>query len=106
MWQNWRGRHKTFLEIYKGPTQESVGIPPLKHWGSLYTDAKSKADILLGEFKSVFSREDTSSIPWLGPSKSFKGTIPPLLIQNPGVQKLLSKLNPSKSSGPNGIATG
>ena len=98
------GDTKPFWKFIKAQRQESVGIPPLKHRGSLYTDAKSKAAILLGEFKSVFSREDTSSIPWLGPNRSVKGTIPPLLIQSPGVQKLLSKLNPSKSSGPDGIA--
>ena len=35
---------------------------------SLFTDAKSKAAVLPGKFKSVFNREDISFAPWLGPS--------------------------------------
>ena len=33
-----------------------------------------------------------------------KNNIPPLHVRNAGVEKLLSKLNPSKSSGPDGIS--
>ena len=72
--------------------------------GSLFTDAMSKAAIILGEFKSVFCREDTSCIPWIGPSRVVKNNIPPLNVRNAFVERLLSKLNPSKSSGPDGIS--
>ena len=52
----------------------------------------------------MFGREDTSLIPWLGPSRVVKNNIPPLHVRNAGVEKLLSKLNPSKSSVPDGIS--
>ena len=58
------------------------------------------ARILLDEFKSVFTIEDKTFIPWLGPSAP---TIPPLHIQTAGVLKLLRQLKPHKAAGPDRI---
>ena len=50
------GDSKPFWKFIKAQCQEPTGIPHLKYPGSLFTDAKSKAAILQGEFKSVFGR--------------------------------------------------
>ena len=43
-------------------------MAPLKSKATLDTDPHDKAEILLNEFSSVFTIEDVTSIPWLGPA--------------------------------------
>jgi len=92
---------RPFWKYVKSQRQDNFGIPPLKRDGVLHTDSQTKADIMLDEFKSVFTREDTSHLPQLG------GTAYPsisgLTIHEAGVAKLLSQLDPNKASGPDGI---
>ena len=52
-----------FLQFVKAQRQDNFGIPPLKHHGMLHTDSKTEAQIMLDEFTSVFTCEDTFSIP-------------------------------------------
>ena len=80
--------------------QEGIGIPPRRVGSTLYSAVSDKAHILISEFQSVFTREDTSFIPWLGPSKTRIGKV---TAQEAGVRKLLSQLKPHKASGPNKI---
>ena len=55
-----------FWKYVKAQRQDNFGgIPPLKRDG-VHTDSQTKADIMLDEFKSVFTREDTSHLPQLG----------------------------------------
>ena len=64
-----KGNSKPFFKYIKSLKNESIGLAPLKHGPILETSAKEKADIFLKEFSGVFTHEDTSSIPWLGPAK-------------------------------------
>ena len=92
---------KPFWRFIKSQRQDSVGVSALKHEGRLYSDSKTKAELLNSQFKSVFTREDTEHIDKLfGPNYP---TIDPLVINTKGVEKLLSQLNPSKASGPDQI---
>ena len=92
---------KPFWRFIKYQRQDSVGVSALKHEGRLYSDSKTKAELLNSQFKSVFTREDTEHIDKLfGPNYP---TIDPLVINPKGVEKLLSQLNPSKASGPDQI---
>ena len=60
-----------------------------------YLSNKLKAEILLEEFKSVFTHENKSHIPILsGPSYP---TLPDLNFSEEGVLKLLKELNPNKA---------
>ena len=79
---------------------DNIGLPPLKSTNTLVTSALDKATILLNEFSSVFTREDTTFIPWLGPAQ-YK--IVEVVAQEPGVRKLLLRLRPHKASGPDQI---
>jgi hypothetical protein len=54
------------------PTSVSVssGVAPLKKDGKTYADASEKADLLNERFTSVFTKENTSTIPNLSTSKN------------------------------------
>ena len=94
------GNAKPFWRYIKSLRQDSFGIPALRVGAQLFTSAQDKAKVLLDEFKSVFTIEDTSFIPWLGRSTS---KIPDLTVGVSGVRKLLYKLKPHKASGPDGL---
>ena len=70
----------------------------MKHHGVLHTDSKTKAQIMLGEFTSVFTCEDTFSIPRLE-GHSYPD-IDQLQLNQEGVSKLLSLLDANKASVP------
>jgi len=52
----------------KAPRQDNFGIPSLKQDGQLHADSNIKANIILKEFTSVFTKEDTLYIPILDDS--------------------------------------
>ena len=94
------GNTKPFWRYIKSLKQENVSLPPLRQGGKLFSASLDKANILLKEFSSVFTREDTSFIPWLGRAPH---QIDPIYVQAPGVRKLLAELKPGKASGPDRI---
>lgn len=47
---------KPFWKYVKSKRQDNVGVAPLKENGSLCSDSKGKANILIQQFKSVFTR--------------------------------------------------
>ena len=67
------------------------------------TSAKEKAEALSRQYSSVFTMEDTSSLPSKGPSPF--PTMPDITITVAGVEKLLASLNPRKASGPDQVPT-
>ena len=65
--------------------------------------SKDKAQILLEQFKSVFTQQDNiSTLPEV--KKKAKEFIPPLHITTPGTEKLLKNINTSKANGPDNIS--
>ncbi|CAH1259103.1 VWDE [Branchiostoma lanceolatum] len=92
---------KAFWSYVKSLRQDSTGASAIRHQGVLTSDPQEKADALGAQFESVFTREDKSTVPTLG--ESVVPTIPSLNISVEGVAKQLSSLNPSKSTGPDGI---
>ena len=89
---------KRFFSYVKSLKKDSMGVAPLLDEGYLVSDGRGKADILNRQFKSVFTTEDTSSVPTLDNTKY--PDIPPLHITEDGVRKLLEGLNPHKAQGP------
>ena len=96
------GNTKPFYGYIKSLRMDNTGLLALKLAGSLVTSAIDKATVLLEEFGSVFTREDVTHIPWLGPAKH---TIWELTAEVAGVRKLLMKLKPHKASEPDQIST-
>ena len=95
---------KPFWRYVKSKRLDTIGVAPLKSKGNLFSDFKSKATILNDQFKSVFTptQDPDSDIPLLeGPNYP---SIAPLIISSKGVEKLLSKLNVKKASGPDNIS--
>ena len=71
--------------------------------GDLKTDDLSKAEILNKQFASVFTKEDTSSIPSIDIDKPDIKVMEEICVSNSTITKYLKKLNISKSCGPDGI---
>ena len=95
------GNARPFWRYIKSLRQDNFLIPARRVGAHFFTSAQDKAIVLRDEFKSVFTIEDTSFIPWwLGRSTS---KIPDLTVGVSGVRKLLYKLKAHKGSGPDGL---
>ena len=87
---------KAFWSFISKLRQDNQGIA-----GNIISDKKQKAEALGNQFKSVFTHEGNSKLPNLNDSQHEK--IPKLTISLKGVHDQLSKINTSKSHGPDGI---
>ena len=76
-------------------------MAPLKKDGIMITQNEAMADILNRQFASVFSHKGTSALPDMGPSPY--PDMPDITVNNPGIAKPLSGLNPHKACGPDQI---
>ena len=81
--------------------QDNSGVSPFLKQGVLHMDNLSKAKILNDQFRSVFTREDTTNIPH--PHNPAYKEIPDLHISQEGVEKLLRNVKASKASGPDWV---
>ncbi len=73
---------------------------PLQNGVYLNSDSLAKADIFNEQFRSVFTKENSSRPRLHGEPYP---AIPSPMMQVAGVKKLLQQLNVSKSSGPDSI---
>ena len=74
----------------------------MKRKGNLYSESKDKAQILVEQFYSVFTKLGTRTLAKL--PKCLKFDKPSLVITTPGIEKLLKKINVSNSIGPDNIS--
>ena len=93
---------KKFFGFIKSLKKDASGVAPLKRDGVLVSDSKGKANILNQQYASVFTEEDTETVPDLGPSPHQK--MPHPTVTQKGVQKLLASLNPNKAAGPDKLS--
>ena len=77
-------------------------MPPLKKMGQLVNATKEKAQIMVEQFQSVFTRENDDLLP--DTKKGARRAIPPLIITVDYVEKLLCGINISKAQGLDQIA--
>ena len=95
-----RNNNKPFWNYVKSRKKDSTGVSPLKSNGKLHSESKSKANILLNQFKSVFTKPDNTSMPPLEkPTKN----IDQIKICKYGIIKLLKDIKPHKAPGPDAI---
>ena len=92
---------KRFWSYIKSLRKDQTGIAPLRENGQLYSAPKDKANILNNQYKSVFTREDTTNIPT--PSGKPTPDMAEIIVTEEGVRRLLVKTNPHKASGPDQI---
>ena len=82
----------------KSRKQDNITVAPLKEKGKLVSHSKEKAQILIQQLSSVFTRGRVDNMPET--HINLKSTIPSITIKTEGVEKLLRNTNPSKASGP------
>ena len=92
---------KPFWRYIKSRRQENFGIAALKKDGALVRDAKSKAEILNQQFKSVFTQSNPDDRPQLQGEEY--PPIEDLAISEEGVLKLLLDIKVNKASGPDNV---
>jgi len=92
---------KPFWRYVKAKRQDNIGIAPIKKGGKLHSSPQDKANLISDQFQSVFTQEDTSSIP--APDGIPYPAIEDLQITTEGLEKLLNKVNVNKASGPDAI---
>ena len=101
--ESYKGNPKKFWSFIKSAGQEATGVSPLKNEGGfLQSDSHSWANILNRHFESVFTKEDTSTMPDKGPSPYLD--MPNLEANWKGVHKLLKGLKTFTATGPDSIA--
>lgn len=91
---------KPFWNFIKARRKDNTGVAPLKQNGTLINDPKGKAEILLNQFKSVFTRDVTNH------QLNRKANVPlikQITITPSGVEKLLKNLQAHKAHGPDNI---
>ena len=93
---------KPFWEYSKSKRQDNIGTAPLKFNGTLCSDSKSKANILLQQFQSVFTK-DNSLPPSSDESDPTYSPIPDLKIERQFPKQRFQTINISKAVGPDNI---
>ena len=96
--EDFKNTQKKFWKHIKSVKKDRTGTAPLKENGLLYSDPKSKADILNRQYQSVFSREDLNNIP--EPDEPEFPAMSEITATEDGVFKLLTELKENKASGP------
>ena len=90
----------------KSKTSCRSGIPDLdKGDGSKTKTDSEKAEVLNNFFKSVFTTEDSGSIPKMD-DYNFREELKDIDIKEEEIQQILEKLQPRKAPGPDGIPPG
>ena len=92
---------KPFWRYVKSRKRDNIGVSPLFSNGKLESDSKTKADILLNQFSSVFTTDDSTDMPPV--DKRVEESMKNIVIEVKGVEGLLKKINASKASGPDNI---
>ena len=87
-------QHKTVLEICQIKTSR-------KEETNLISDSKGKAELLLNQFKSIFTKPINNDLP--STRIQSKNNIRQIIIDQKGLEKLLTNINLSKASGPDNI---
>ena len=80
---------KPFWRYIKSKRQDNIGTAPLKRKGSLFNDCKDKAQILVEQFRSVFTKMGTCVLPVL--PRIFKHELTELDIKTPGMRNYYKK---------------
>ncbi|XP_052780575.1 uncharacterized protein LOC128217460 [Mya arenaria] len=94
---------KPFWRFIKSKKEDNVGVAPLKDKGHLTSDSKTKAELLVKHFESVFTSEHVEQLPEF-PNR-ISENIEHLVISQEGVRKLLLNLDTIKAGGPDQLPT-
>ena len=96
------GDEKAFWNYTKLNRTDSIGLPSLKVENKVVDSNQDKANILNKHFKSVFTNEDTASIPNTGLSPFPE--IGDIMFTTAGIEKKLRNLKPDEAAGSDHIS--
>ena len=101
-------RNKKFYTFVKHQRSSGCGIPPLKVDGQLVSESKAQAEVFNRQFQSVFSdgreyTEDEFRAKVQMNPVELTSTLSDITISEPGIRKILQKLNPYKACGRDNI---
>lgn len=96
---------KSFWKYVQEQTNMNTGAQVLKNSdGSLSNSDELKANTLNSFFYSVFTREDTASVPNIDACTKSRGAAVVNIVVTPlAVQNIFKRLNTNKAQGPDGI---
>ena len=94
-------KNKRFWGYVKSLRQDSSGFASLKRDGITHSDSQTKANFVNDRFTSVFTPEPEASLPDLGDSHN--PALPTITVTEPGVAKLLCRINVHEATGPDKI---
>ena len=92
---------KKVYSFIKSKKCDASGIAPLQSNGINHSDSVKKSNILNDQFNSVFTIEDTTTLPKMKPANH--SNVRPIVVNRKGVLKLLNDINPYKAAGPDAI---
>ena len=95
------GNPKKLYSFIKSKKCDASGVAPLQSNGINHSDSIKKSNILNDQFTSVFTVEDTTTIPKMNPANH--PSVQPITVNRKGVLKLLNDINPYKATGPDAI---
>ena len=95
------GKKKKLYRYVKSLRSDYCGLGTLCKDGTDYVDNQAKVNLLNTQFSSVFTMDDDLVLPNMG--TNLYPNIPTIEFDIPGIVKLLSELDPSKSPEPDHI---
>ena len=95
------GKQKRFWSFIKSLRKDNCRVAPIKENGKMDVAPKDNANIPNRQYESTFTREDTSNI------QKTRGEscqpMPNIIVTEEGVAKLLRRISPNKTCGPDMI---
>jgi hypothetical protein len=88
---------KPFWKYIKSKKQDNIGVSPLKQGVQLVTNSKEKAEILIRQFQSVFTKDTSVNMP--NTTKQVRNSTPTLTIREKGSRRSIQESKPFKSIG-------
>ena len=95
------GNTKKLHSFIKSKKCDARGVAPLQSNVINHSDSITKSNILNDQFTSVFTVEDTKTIPQMNPANH--PSVQPITGNRKGVLKLLNDINPYKATSPDAI---
>ena len=89
---------KPFWNYAKSKREGNIGIAPLRSKGQLISDPKGRAEQLVDKIVSTFTKDGNQENPSV--STRVEDDIPPLVIEEEGMFKLLRSIKVDKAAGP------
>ena len=96
---------KPIWKYIKSQKNDNIGVSPLKSQGKLHSETKDKAEILINQFSSAFTKHAPADnqAPDIPEKDRVTESLDSIKIDTKGVENLLKKIQSHKAQGPDNI---